>query len=78
MGHSAAGCSEMKMNKRINNDEKSPAIPMVEKKSFYACVKIHPNLITRPNCNEKKKKKGKSVFFGYTSSTVFSCNLNIY
>lgn len=65
----------MKMNKRINNDERSLAITTVEKRSFYACVKIHPNLITRPNCNEKK---GKSVFFGYTSGAVFSCDLNIY
>lgn len=65
----------MKMNERINNNERRPAITTVEKRSFCACVKMHPNLITWPNYNGKK---GKSVSFGHTLAAVFTCNLNIY
>lgn len=75
MGHSTTGSLEMKMDKRINNDERSPAFTTVEKTTFYACVKIHPNLITCPNCNEKR---AKSVFLGYSPGAVFGHDLNIY
>lgn len=73
MGHSTAGSLEMKTHKRINNDKSSRAIAPGEKRSFYACVNIEPNLITCPDCNKKK-----SVFVGYAFGTVFSCNLNSY
>lgn len=75
MGHFTTGSLEMKMDKRINNDERNPEFRTVEKMTFYACVKLHRNLITRPNCS--KKKNGKSVFL-VTLLVLFGCNLNIY
>lgn len=66
MGHSTACCSEMKMNRTINDDERNPEIAMLEKRRFYACVKIHPNLIRHPNCN------GEKVFYLGTFVALFS------
>ena len=71
MGHSTAGSLEMKMNKRINNDESSPAITTREKSraKLVRIVLISLHTLTA-------MKKGKSVVFGNTSGAVRGCNLN--